>query len=77
MDFARRWAKIMQYLLKDNCTNFDDIVTLSAVEANVDGEVTPAHVEKAIELLIETWEYGKNLQEWCNNGGKDIIATLF
>lgn len=77
MNFARRWAKIIQYLMKNENTQFKDIVVSSAVEANIDNAVTKSHAQKAIDLLIDIWQYGDILQEWTNNGGRDTIINLF
>lgn len=77
MDFARRWGKLMQYLLKNDLKNFDDIVSLCAHDANVEHNLTGFHAEKALNLLISLWKHGDALQNWADNGGRDIIKHLF
>ena len=77
MDFARRWAKLIQYLMKNEKREFEDVVVVSACEANIDKAVTKSHAEKAINMLTEIWKYGDILQEWTNNGGRDTIINLF
>jgi len=77
MNFARRWGKLMQYLLKDNLKNFNNIVPSCACDANVDKNVTCFHAAKALDLLIDVWKYGDILQDWAEKGGKILITNLF
>ncbi len=77
MNFARRWAKIMQYLVTHDNRIFEDIVVTSAQEANIDNLVKKSHAEKAIELLVEIWLYGDILQDYADNGGRNSIINLF
>ncbi|MBR3720704.1 MAG: hypothetical protein IKN09_03075 [Clostridia bacterium] len=77
MDFARRWAKMMQFLLKSDLSNFDKIVCRCAKEANVEHNVRKFHAAQSINLLIDIWKYGDVLQAYIDNGGKDTILNLF
>lgn len=78
IDFARRWAKNIQYLMKQENKSFDQVVVSAAHEADIDGKVTLNHLDKSIDLLVEIWKYGDVLNEWLtHNDGKTAIENLF
>lgn len=79
VNFARRWAKNIQFLMKHVSKNFDEHVVLAAYEANVDNDITPSHLDKAIEYLVDIWEYGDSLKEWLDTGENKLLleAKLF
>lgn len=75
INFARRWAKNIQFLMKNDSRNFNELIVPAAYDANIDNGFTPSHLEKAIELLVEIWEHGDSLKEWLDNGGKSLVET--
>ncbi len=77
MNFARRWGKVMQYLINKENRNLEDIAVISACEANADGVVTQLHADHALSLLTDLWIYGESLQRWADNGGRTSIVDLF
>ena len=77
IDFSRRWAKNIQYLMKHENKDFSEVVVTAAKEANIDNNVTLSHLDKSINLLVGIWKYGDVLNEWLGNGGKTVIENLF
>lgn len=76
MDFARRWAKSMQYQMKRQGKTLEDSVLDAAIEANIDN-ITVEHLDTAISYVSEIWKYGDTFQKWVDNGGYDTIKALF
>ncbi len=65
MDFARRWAKVMQHLMKNDAKSLTEVVLPAAIEANIDNANIHAK-DMALELLIAVWSKGDDLSRWSS-----------
>ena len=65
MDFARRWAKIMQHMMSSEAKSLTEVVLPAALEADIDNASIHAK-DMALDLLIAVWSNGDDLSLWSS-----------
>lgn len=76
MDFARRWAKIMQHMMDHESKSFNDVILPAARDANIDNASAPTR-KKALDILISIWSNGESLREWFDKSDHQTVSALF
>jgi len=66
VSYVRRWAKYMQYLMKENNKTLEEVAEQASIECDYDG-ITGYMYDWAVDILEECWVYGKELRVWNNN----------
>lgn len=65
IDLARRWAKIMQFHLREG-EKLEDIVDMAYQQANLTGDSSTGTIEGlATNMLVQCWKYGDELKKIC------------
>ena len=78
MDFAEKWAELMQDNLKGKAA-ISDVAEKTAREADTAG-ITGLMYARAIRVLADSWEYGDELKAWHNKKhgyeGAEIVCPM-
>lgn len=61
--YARRWAKYMQYLMNKHNKDVSKIARNASHICDIEG-ISGAMHYYALDVLIQTWKYGEELNEW-------------
>ncbi|MBR1654661.1 MAG: hypothetical protein IJ690_07030 [Clostridia bacterium] len=67
MDFARRWAKVMQHMMHNEGKPLNEVIIPAANEANIENNVGPYEKKLASELLASVWFEGETFMECLNS----------
>lgn len=61
--YARRWAKYMQYLMKEENKTIDEIAESTSITCDI-VDISGYMYNCALNMLVECWKYGEELRKW-------------
>lgn len=73
MDFARRWAKVMQHMMNHEGKPLREVIIPAANEANIENNVGPYEKKLASELLASVWFEGEMLMKCLNSPDYQVL----
>lgn len=66
MNYAERWAKTMQYLMREENKTVAE-AAVETVDACDFSGITGGMYNYAVQVLEQCWEYGDQLKQWQDN----------
>lgn len=77
VDFARRWAKYMQHIMKKHNKSISQIANKTRSVSDIDG-ITGFMYGISVSVLSQCWKYGDDLKKWHNKewGHEDAKGVI-